>query len=208
MPEYREELANMFPRSHWAAFDSAFGHNFFDVHYDRTMQYDQEFIRSWNGKTVLEVGGFPGLETAALLFRGCKVTVIDSPLYSSSTYMEFLAEHDVEQIVHDIVTGAPKIDRKWDICLISDVFMHIDGHPYDFMDWVYKHAETVVLISYLSTDASRHPAKAHNLHQGYGSLGGDKIIVDAIENHGMELVKHATTFAGRELIVLKQKGTK
>lgn len=198
----------MFPAGHWSRFGEIFGHNFFDIHYQRTLEYDQEFIRGWSGKTVLEVGGFPGLETAALLCRGCDVTVMDSPLYTSPTYMNFLARYDVEQIVHDVVSGPPKINRKWDIGLMSDVLMHIDGHPFDFMGWLYKSCGTVVLINFFSQEPNARPARDHCLERGHTTWGGSNIIVDAIDNHGMELVKHATTFAGRELIVLKHKEEK
>jgi hypothetical protein len=192
----------MFTPGYWEKWEQDHGHNFYDVHFARTVEYDAEFIRDLSEKTVLEVGGYPGLETAALLNRGALVTVLDSPEYTPDHYKKFLEKHKVEQIVWDIVQGKPRIDRKWDVALMSDVLMHIDGFPYEFMDWLFDSVGVLILSNYPSTEKTTINARAHTLFQGYGTLGGDAII-ELAAKRGFHLKKRMH-IAGRDVIIMEK----
>lgn len=172
----REDLARKFEPGYWEEIVKELGHNFFDTHVGRTLEYDEKFIHSFTGKTVLEVGGYPGLETVAIVDRHATLTVLDSPQYNSQVYRELLKRYGVEQIVWDIVAGDPKIDRRWNYGLMSDVLLHIEGFPFDFMDWLFIHCDTVILSNYPSGERNAAPAKSHTLHQGFPYLGEDAVI--------------------------------
>jgi len=202
----QEQIDEMFRfnRSYWKEWEDRHYNNFYDAHFHRTLEYDADFIRDLEGRSVLEVGGYPGLEAAFMLYRKANVTVLDSPEYNPGFYQEFLKQHNVEQIVWDIVAGAPEISRKWDVAVMSDVLMHISGFPYKFMDWLFDSANMVILLNYRDNYESFNvpEATSHTLFSGFRILDGE-IMIELAKKRGLSLVNRKTV-AGRDAIFLER----
>lgn len=202
----QEQIDEMFRfnKEYWREWEVAHSNNFYDSHFHRTLEYDADFIRDLSGKTVLEIGGYPGLEVAFMIYRGAKVTVLDSPEYNPSFYQEFLRRNNIDQIVWDIVSGDPKISRKWDVAIMSDVLMHISGFPYKFMDWLFDSANKVILLNYRDNyDSGDVPeAMTHTLYSGFRILDGDKII-ELAKKKNMHLADRKV-IASRDAIFLER----
>ena len=186
--DFKSTIKGCFGADHWLMFAQQFGHHFFDTHWTRQIVYDIEFIQGMKDKTVLEVGGFPGLETANLMFRGAKVTVLDSPDYIPDYYQAFVSRYGLRQIVWDIVQGAPPIEDTWDCAIVSDVLMHINGFPDKFLEWLFAHCKMVILINYLSGYEEILPAKEHTLHTSFAYLGQDA-LTKYFTGKGYELIE-------------------
>lgn len=206
MADLANEIAGMFAPGYWTVIAKELGHNFFDTHLERTYEYDRRFIQDLKGKKVLEVGSYPGLLTAFLLYRGANVTVLDSPIYNSDIYRDFLKSKDVNQIVHDIVAGAPKLKgkRHWEAAIMSDVLLHIEGFPYDFIEWLLNHCDRLYFINYQSSETMAVPAKHHNLHTGYTILG-EEAVAKWAEGLGFKVESSEGISDRRMLVIISRK---
>lgn len=199
----REALEKSFPEGYWKQWEAQFGHNFFDSHFARTLEYHSDMGEDLRGKAVLEVGSYPGLEAAWLLHIGCRVTALDSPQYNPDYWQEWLKSKGLNQIVHDIVQGAPEIDGRWDAAVMSDVLLHVDGFPIEFFKWLLKSCDKVYLLNYPGGDMQMVPAKGHTLERGH-TITGKQHIIALAESCGKSLLKTLTT-GGRELLVFGAK---
>jgi hypothetical protein len=144
----KENLAAQFPDKYWNHFHADFMHNFFDLHMPRTEEYDNLLRKELAGKKVLEVGGFPGLMVSWLLDMKCDVTTIESPDWFPDWYREWAESKKYPHHVHNIIDGIPPVDGRWDWITISDVLIHMDGIPTDFLMWAVKHSDRVLLSHY------------------------------------------------------------
>jgi hypothetical protein len=201
----KENLSKYFTEAYWADWAGEFGHNFFDAHIDRTLGYDQAFVyHNLSGKSVLEVGGYPGLLIALYLERGCKVTAIDSPRYRPSIYLEWCERHGVTSIAHDVAKGVPELDGHFDACVMSDVLLHNEGFPSTFIGWVLDHCDVFYMLNYTGgDDRVRADREGHTLKSGFPMPTGDTIIKE-LERLGGELVQRGAT-SGRELLEFRKK---
>jgi hypothetical protein len=147
---YSEELAKYFLPEHWTEFEKQLSHNFWNVHIDRTEQYDKFFISRLKGKKILEVGGFPGLLLAAYLLRENTPVAIDHPDWVPKYYQDFLLRHGIRNTVHDINLGPPPelTDEHFDVTVMSDVLLHNNGLPIDFLNWLRTHTDEFYMINY------------------------------------------------------------
>lgn len=203
--ELRKHLENAFPPEYWEEFSKEFGHNFFNAHIDRTLEYDTVLNEKISHKTVLEVGSFPGLELAWLLNCQCRVTPLDSPNYRPKYYLDWVESKDLASFEHDIVTGewGIELDGRWDVCIMSDVLLHIEGFPSDFMSYIIKNCEDIYLINYPG-DSQIVEAKGHNLKQGHASIPSDEALRVFMEASGATFVETIVLESGnRHLNIFK-----
>lgn len=140
-----EDLRADFPTDYWAPFYREFGHNFFDMHAPRTLEYDRILGDRLKEKAVLEVGGYPGLMAAWLLRIGCRLTTIESPDYFPGWYQAWLQEKKVTSIVHNIIKGPPLFTSFWNWITLSDVLIHMNGLPMGFLAWASACSERILL---------------------------------------------------------------
>lgn len=203
-------LGNAFPDGYWNKFDSEFGHSFYGAHADRTLEYDQRLYEIISHKKVLEVGGFPGLEVAWLLKSGCEVDCIDSPDYRPDYYLDWCMENDVRSIPCDIVKDVSvcreNLPLIYDIALMSDVLLHVEGFPVEFMKWLCGTSKEIILINYPG-DAKIVEAKGHNLKVGFHSIPSDDNLKEFMESNGAKFIetieiesgkRHINRFKGKE----------
>lgn len=145
----KQILANKFPAGYWGNWDREFGHNFFDTHIARTIVYADMFGSHLTGKRILEVGGFPGLAMAMYEeFNPSHITAVDHPDYSPGWYTDWAQSRKIEVVKHDISKGEPNIRGRWDIAVMSDVLLHVDGFPVLFFGWMLRHCSKVYMINF------------------------------------------------------------
>lgn len=209
----REDLRKCFPDGYWQEFQDQFGHNFFEVHVDRTIEYDEVLGEIIANKRVLEVGSFPGLETAWLLSRGCIVTPVDSPNYIPQYYTEWLYTKDLDEDVFVLdISSKESVSNSllvktvgfvWDFALISDVLLHIDGFPTDFVKWATSRCNKIIFINYIGGDALLTPSKGHDLHRGHSLPSHDRVVEWMSEN-GMPKVQRISLKSNREILIFEK----
>lgn len=192
-----------FPAGYWDKWRGEFGHSFVSTHKQRTLEYDDALNEIISHKKVLEVGGFPGLETSWLLYRKCQVETIDSPNFRRDYYLDWCKNKNVISYEHDIVLGAPSFEHFWDVSIVSDVFMHIEGFPIDFMKWLIKNSETVILSNYSQRDGTIFPAIRHDLHQGF-SIPSTETLTEFMKSNGAKLVNKFTIPSARDILVFEK----
>lgn len=176
MTPYQEELAKYFDESHWKTFGAEYAHDFWTTHINRTEEYDKIFVHELSGKSVLEVGGFPGLLLGAYLLRGAHPTAVDHPGHCSQYYLDFLKRHGVRNTIHDINLGPPPEiqDEHFDVAVMSDVMLHNNGMPLKFLEWLKTHVDEFYLINYKG-DGNVVEANHMDLRAGHNIAAPEKI---------------------------------
>jgi hypothetical protein len=201
-------IGSIFPEGYWKNFENEFGHSFLNVHLNRTLEYDMVLGEKISHKKVLEVGGFPGLEAAWLLHRQPEsIDIIDSPLYVPDFYWNWIysIDADIHVHVHDITSGEPDIGGGFDVAIMSDVLLHIDGFPMKFMVWLAGAADEIHLINYKG-DAKISNAKGHNLRAGHNSIPSNEEMIAFMESAGAKHIETIPIIDGdRQLISFKGK---
>lgn len=198
-------LAKYFPEGYWEEFARVWGHNFFEVHVWRTIEYYKKFIKDMGGKTVLEIGGFPGLLLSAYLEAGAKPTSLDSPEYRPDWFVKWLRERDIMSFTHDIVKGYPSFLKglRYDYAVISDVLMHIEGYPEEFLAGLATNADKIIFLSYSSNEGPKPKAISHSLFTSWPHTGQDE-IVKHMTSCGCKLIENAfVTEANRHIVILE-----
>jgi len=160
-----QSLKEYFPIDYWTKFEEQFQHNFFAEHLMRTMQYGLIF-EQFKGKNVLEIGGFPGLEVALLHKLGCDVECIDSPKYRPDYYLNWCRDNEISSISHDIIEGGLNLEEFYDVAIMSDVLLHINGFPSEFIKSIIKQCDKFVMINYSNTSGIIRKAVGHDLTTG------------------------------------------
>ncbi len=163
----KESLARQFPPDYWHPFLTDFGHDFFEVHFPRTAEYDRLLRDRMAGKRVLEVGGFPGLLAAWYLEMGCALQTIESPDWFPAWYQAWAKEKGMEVHLHNIIEGAPDLEGRWDWVSVSDVLIHMDGMPLGFLEWAAAHADYLLLAHFPWT----HPGLDYDPNPGAARSG-------------------------------------
>jgi hypothetical protein len=187
----KEDLAAMFPKDYWGPFRADFQHDFFEYHMPRTVEYDRLLKEKIQGKTVLEVGGYPGLLTAYWISIGCTVETIESPNWFPDWYKAWAEEKKYPHHVHDIITGAPALEKRFDWITISDVFIHMDGLPVEFIRWAVEHGDKILLAHYPGKNFL-NPAKNGTLRNTW-DMPTTSMISNLIESFGGEVEEELST---------------
>lgn len=200
-----EDLKEYFDDRYWDAWHSKFGHDFLAAHWDRTLDYIRVFIeRDIAGRNVLEVGGYPGLLVAVYLRFGATVSTIDSPKYIPEPYLRWTRAAGVKINVHDILTGAPNLEDHYDVAVMSDVLLHNDGFPTEFMSWLVRHAGKIYLVNYGGENENVVAGKEHTLEAGFSSgLLSAPVLVKAMSDLGAKLVREEKVGDSRILHVFE-----
>jgi hypothetical protein len=200
----QEQLAKYFISGYWDHWNSRFGHNFWTVHIVRTEEYNDSFVKDeLSGKKILEVGGYPGLLMALYHLNGCAVTAIDSPMYRPDHYLDFVERWNFRSIVHDINSGAPPTEETFDAMVMSDVIMHNEGFPTEFMKWAINHCGLIYIVNYANADGNINPPGAHTL-RGSWPIPPALLVKSHMESLGAKF-SHAKDVADREVIIFKGK---
>jgi len=155
----------MFPDGYWDIWQKQYNHSFFDLHWNRTINYFAAFINDFWKLSVLETGGYPGLLLAIYKAAGAaEITSIDSPRYRPEHYLEWCKSQGIRSIEHDIVQGSPNMLGHWDVGVVSDVLLHIDGVPEDYLIWLGKSCDRVLISNPPKNPLDRlGPAHNHSL---------------------------------------------
>jgi len=211
MSKLLEHLGAQFPPDYWAQWHQEFGHDFFTLHGPRTAWYDAVLGDTLAGARVLEIGGFPGLLAAWLLHRGCTVETIEHPEWLPDWYVTWRTGR-YACTVHDVTTGAPAekfpVGHGWDWAIMSDVLLHLDGFPFDFLAWVIARVDHFALCQYPGKQPAAQPCVGGSLKRVYatpargaliermGAMGAE--LVESWEGHDRELFhfrgcRHANT---------------
>jgi hypothetical protein len=143
--EFRDQIQSQFPANYWQLWNDEYGHDFFGLHFKRTYQYNLAFGSEIAGKSVLEIGGFPGLLASMYRLLKCKISTIESETWTRDFYKKWAKDNELDTHYHDIVKGAPEIEGHWDYAVMSDVLLHLYGFPSIFIRWVVNHADRFVL---------------------------------------------------------------
>jgi hypothetical protein len=203
----KDRLIEQFPADYFEKWERKFGHSFISAHMNRTFEYDKEFIApELAGHSVLEVGGYPGLLVADYLFRGCKVTAIDSPHYRPEEYVRFAEAKFFYSIQHDINLGAPPLasESRFDFCVMSDVLLHNESFPSEFIAWALDHCNKFYMLNYPEQVGTiRHAAQGHSLHAGY-ELPKKEAIIEEMALLGAKITSERLV-GGRDLLVFEKK---
>lgn len=147
----KEDLAAQFPDKYWNNFHAEFTHDFFAVHIDRTLKYDELLREKFKGKKVLEIGGYPGLLLSWYQNMGCQVEAIDGPNHFPEWYRAWLRSKKITSHCHDLLAGEPAVEGYWDWAMVSDVFIHMDGYPEKFLEWLTTRVDRLCMIHYAAT---------------------------------------------------------
>jgi hypothetical protein len=204
-PPLREAIASAFPPGYWHPFLAQFGHDFFEVHFPRTAEYDLLLGERLAGKKILEVGGFPGLLAAWYLSLGCDLTTIESPEWFPDWYKTWAQGKGIACHVHDIVSGAPALEGRWDVVSVSDVLIHMDGMPLGFLSWAAAHGDRILLAHYpwthpgLDYDANPGAARTGTLRRSWRLPCADELRA-IMKRFGMELEEKLAT-SDREILL-------
>lgn len=150
------KLKASFPEGYWNHFHGEFTHNFFDVHLERTLEYDQTFGDLLRGRRILEIGGYPGLLVAYYRLLGCSVQTLEHPGWIRPFYQTWAADKVDRMIMADIVQGPPSEPvGDFDVAVMSDVLLHVDGFPSRFMEWLAKAAPLLIIANYPGSSSVR-----------------------------------------------------
>jgi hypothetical protein len=203
---FSEEILNYFPPDYWGKWERMFGHDFAACHMARTSEYDIDFVaRDFKDKTVLEVGGFPGLEIALYFMRNIKsVVAIDHPDYRPEWYLAWADEHFVKSIAHDTNKGAPPMsdDAHFDVMCMSDVLLHNSGFPSEFLAWCIGHCDKIYMLNQTG-ETTVQPAGIMNLHSGF-SMPKSQHIISEMERLGAK-ISYTGESGGRNLLIFEGK---
>ena len=187
---------------YWAEIQKLMGHDFYRQHKDRTTAYIDHFVQHvplTDG--ILEIGGYPGLLLGALRQAGYLfLTSIDSPKYRPQIYLDWCKDHYILSIEHDICNGALPINVRFDTAIMSDVLLHIEGFPLEFIKWTVQHCGQLILINFPGQAMVVTAPKSHSLDIGF-SLPSSEVIGDAIKDFA-KIVKEVK-IVDRILLVIK-----
>lgn len=198
------DLLKYFPEGYWEKWSDVFGHDFISAHIDRTIQYNDRFGDRIAGRKILEVGGYPGLLISMYLERGCDVVAIDSPKYRPQYYLDWCSSKFVYSIEHDINSGPPPLndEEHYDFAIMSDVLLHNEGFPSEFLGWVISHCSNVILLNYPGEGDIKSPSN-HTLEAGFPIPQDEKISSKMLELGGELILKDEV--GGRVLLEYTKK---
>jgi len=168
------------------------------------MDYDKDFVETeLGGKSILEIGGFPGVLASLYIARGCKVVAIDSPQYRPDYYLEFAKNRVFQSVAHDINLGPPPIEGHFDAAVMSDVLLHNAGFPSEFMGWAIEHCDKIYILNYPTADGNINPPAEHSLFSGFPVPNSKKIATE-MERLGAKISCPNRETGGRELMVFER----
>lgn len=201
--ELREKLKAQFDERHWNLWNGEYGHDFFELHFKRTWEYDQAFGDLIQGKTILEVGGYPGLLISLYLHRQCKVDTIESLEWTRDHYRVWAKEHGVTLNDHDLIQGDPHLSGLWDFAVMSDVHLHLDGFPKPFMEWLVRHSIRVIICWEPGKEGLYPDAKSGSMRRVF-PMPTEEVFVSRMEECGAELdFKNNTEY--RQILIFRRK---